>query len=93
VRFIRRILMVCALAVSILSAPGCGGKFNRTNYDTIYLSQPADDVRLVLGEPTEMTDNRWIYIHRRPFYQAAITFDSQMEVSQKRWSYQQDTLR
>ncbi len=84
------VCLACLLAV----ATGCGGsgEFDRVNYDTIYLGQPADAVRDRLGEPTHESQSEWIYIHEMPFYKALIRFEDGV-VADKQWSYRREAFR
>lgn len=89
----RRAAATC-LALLMAGATGCGGsgEFDRVNYDTIYLGQPADAVRQRLGEPTHESQGEWIYIHEMPFYKALIRFDDGV-VADKQWSYRREAFR
>jgi hypothetical protein len=80
-----KLAVLIVLGATALIAGGCGGqKFTRVNYETIYLGQPADAVEEKLGEPTERSRARWLYVNDQPWYQAVIEFDNG-KVIDKRW--------
>ena len=83
-RELSAILVAVALAAVLLCA-GCGGKFTRQRYETIYVSMPDWKVREVLGEPTARSPRQWVYVHRGPYYRATIRFDEGKAVD-KSWS-------
>jgi len=76
-------LCVLAAAAMLLLA-GCAERFTPQRYSTIYLGQPAAEVRRVLGPPTHRFPDRWMYLHDAPFYRATITFRDG-RVAAKRW--------
>ena len=76
------------LILSVL-AVGLGGshKFTRQRYETVYVGQPAWDVRRALGRPSSQDANAWVYVHSSaPYYQAVIHFRND-KVASKEWSY------
>jgi hypothetical protein len=79
---------VVILIVSVL-AVGLGGcsKFTRQRYETVYVGQPAWDVRRALGRPSSQDANAWVYVHPpAPYYRTVIRFHDG-KVASKEWSY------
>jgi hypothetical protein len=83
----RRALLILSAAMLAGSLTGCGGgRFARPYYDTIYIDQPADDVRQALGRPQSETPDYWTYTHERPYYKAVIFFRNGRVVGKKWFS-------
>jgi hypothetical protein len=81
------LLLWALIAAGALLAGGCAKEsFTRVRYETVYLGQVAEEVEATLGPPDRIEDNRWMYIHREPFYQAIIAFDEGRVVS-KQWNW------
>jgi hypothetical protein len=65
---------------------GCG-RFNRVEYDRVYVGLPAREVRWRLGRPDEVRGEWWIYTRQCPFNQARIRIEDD-KVAEKRWFYE-----
>jgi hypothetical protein len=77
------------LAAALLSAAVCPGchlpSFSRESYDTIYVHQPEEEVRKIMGPPDRSGPDHWDYVNRRPsHYEARIWFERGM-VTKKEW--------
>jgi hypothetical protein len=81
----RNSLILATLAVLIVSA-GCN-RFARQRYETVYVGQPAADVRRALGRPTSQDGDEWLYVHDSPPYYRAVIRISDGKVAGKSWSY------
>lgn len=83
----KRAIMVILAAGVILTGlcSGCGGKFTRQRYETIYASMPDWRVRKVLGKPDATTADTWSYVRRQPYYAATVKFQDG-HVVDKSWS-------
>ncbi len=76
-------LLVAALAVTSL---GCGAKFTRQRYDTVYIGAPADKLLRTLGKPDSRDGDTWAYTNDSPWYQAKFII-SENTVAGKNFSY------
>ena len=80
--------LIVILAVWMLAAAGGGCKrFDQQHYETIYIGQPAWDVRKVMGKPTRQDEDAWHYVHRKPPYSRAVIYFKRGTVSGKEWSF------
>jgi hypothetical protein len=73
-----------ALAAACFAA-GCGGKYTKQKFETIYVGMPDHAVRHKLGAPQERSPSRWVYTGRRPYYRAEILFSDGKAV-EKTWT-------
>jgi len=80
----RAVIFITGMLLAYLCA-GCGGKFTRQRYETIYLSMPNWKVREVLGDPNYESSEEWSYVRHAPYYRATIEFDNG-KVIDKSWS-------
>ena len=80
-------LASAVLCLAALAAVGGCNRFTRPRYETIWLGQPSHRVKTKLGQPQQARRDAWIYVHRRPFYSAAILFE-RGRVSGKLWSFE-----
>ena len=74
------------LAASVLAAMVIGGctQFTRQNYERIQTGDDRARVKDVMGKPFQRGSELWVYVHRKPFYQAKIHFDGNQVVN-KEW--------
>ena len=81
--------LVEILAVFCLIAvlAGCGGKFTRGHFESVYVGQEAWEVAQTLGEPTTRFAGQWHYIQQQQegYCKAVIIFDQNNRVAEKRW--------
>jgi len=86
-RFIARLASLLAgVALAVLLCAGCQQeRFTRENYDTIHATQPAADVRRVLGDPERSTPEHWDYVRRRPTHYEARIWFRDGNVARKEW--------
>jgi hypothetical protein len=77
-------LLVTATLLAALPT-GCGPKFTRVDYETIFVGQQQWDVQQAIGEPTSTIGSKWIYENDMPFYKAVIWFEG-ARVTKKAWS-------
>ena len=66
-------ILLSTVALMLVCA-GCEKPFNRPNYDTVYMGEPASAVQETLGEPTVKYNNEWNYVNTSPFYKATIYY-------------------
>ena len=76
-------LLVVIVALPLICA-GCGPKFTRQTYETVYVGQPAAEVEAIMGKPAAKFSDSWTYLHEDPFYKAIIGFESG-RVRSKSW--------
>ena len=81
----RACILLVLIAAGLLSAGCWGAEFARPTYDTVYMGQSADEVRMKLGKPAVEDPDRWIYRNQMPFYEARIVFKDG-KVAGKSWS-------
>ena len=78
-------LAMCICIAAVLLT-GCAPKFNRLNYDTVYVGAPRDKVIRAIGEPTRREGppvETWIYVNEMPYYKGRITFTDGVVASKK----------
>ena len=85
----RATLWMLLAAVTLCTLAGCQ-KFTRQRYETIYVGQPATDVKTMLGKPTVQFENEWTYLNNKPYYKADIFFEDG-RVSKKAWFDERET--
>lgn len=76
--------LMLAVVLSALLA-GCQQQFTRQRFETLYVGQPAEDVREVLGEPTVEYPNEWRYVTDRPYAMGTVYF-ADGKVTRKTWA-------
>jgi hypothetical protein len=88
----RRAGIAGLLLAACLLASGCGPDepFTRQRYETLYIGMQETQVRQRLGEPTQSTNGRWVYIHEEPYYAAVVEFADGRLVDQA-WTWDRDT--
>jgi outer membrane protein assembly factor BamE (lipoprotein component of BamABCDE complex) len=82
-------MVMLVLAAALLV--GCGGQLTRQNYEKVYVGQPADEVRDLLGWPDTTVGGDWLYLGQHPYRRAKIMF-TDGKVSAKDWSDGQESL-
>ena len=85
--YLIKILTLVIICTTLLVSPGCVDKMNRPNYETIFEGLNAEGVLKRMGEPTEKTENSWIYIREEDGFQKAIIEFKDGVVSSKSWTY------
>lgn len=79
----KQAMLILTAVVLLAGLAGCN-KFNRENYDTIYMGQPIEQVEMTLGKPHAAFSSEWVYINDEPFYKAIIKFQDG-KVTGKSW--------
>jgi hypothetical protein len=79
--------LAAIIAAGLLTALpiGCGPKFTRVDYETVFVGQQQWEVQQALGTPHASIGNTWIYENDMPFYKAVIWFEDG-RVTRKAWS-------
>jgi hypothetical protein len=71
---------------AIACCAGCQGPaFTRERFVTVYLHEPAEQVRAKLGEPARSTPEYWDYVNRKPTHYEARIWFRDGQVAKKEW--------
>jgi len=75
------------LAGTILLCAGCasGPSFTRERFNTIYVHEPAEEVRAKLGPPDRSAAEYWDYVHAAPTHYGARIWFRDGQVARKKW--------
>ena len=67
------VALVAVVAVSALIA-GCGQpKFSEPRYEAIWIGQASSEITDVMGKPTTVSGDDWIYFNKIPYREAVVT--------------------
>lgn len=78
-------ISLCALVAMVFVVAGCK-KFTMERFDTmVYKGQSKMEVKKVIGEPWQETDDMWYYRDKDTLDSAKVKFNSSGHVIDKQW--------
>lgn len=85
-------LLLIVTLLAAMTVSGCGDKFTRPRYETVYIGMPRWQVLDILGRPTEKSELMVIYQRDLPYEKAIIRF-ADGKVSEKFWYVSEEQER